>query len=170
MLDAENIARLLQTTVTPILAISGLGLFILVVQNRFVAITDIIRALNRERLELTRRRALGELKGAEVGWSEARLDNLRRQISILERRGSLITGALQYIFIAIFLFVIASLAMLVDQAFGTGLSHLVLLLFVLGLGMLFLTCVNLVREVRTSYDAVELDLAMESYDRFGGGA
>lgn len=170
MLDAENIAKLLQTTVTPILAISGLGLFILVVQNRFVAITDIIRTLNRERLELTRRRALGELRGAEVGWTEARLGNLRSQITILERRGALVTRALQYIFIAIFLFVIASLFMLAEEAFEAGLSHLVLLLFVLGLGMLFLTCINLVREVQTSYDAVELDLAMEPYERFQDGA
>ena len=162
MLDVDTIAQLLQTTVTPIIAISGLGLFILVVQTRWVAITDIIRALNKERLGLSRDLAAERLPGAEGTWAEARMANLQEQISILERRGALVRDALQYIFIAILLFVVASLVMLVSQTFDVNLSSVVLLLFVLGLLMVFLTCTNLVREVRTSYEAVEIELRMRT--------
>jgi len=162
MLDVDTIAQLLQTTVTPIIAISGLGLFILVVQTRWVAITDIIRTLNRERLDLSRDLATGRLSGGEGAWAEARMANLQEQITILERRGTLVKDALQYIFIAILLFVIASLVMLASQTFDVNLSSVVLLLFVLGLLMVFLTCTNLVREVRTSYEAVEIELRMRT--------
>ena len=162
MLDVDTIAQLLQTTVTPIIAISGLGLFILVVQTRWVAITDIIRALNRERLGLSRDLAAERLSGAEGTWAEARMANLQEQISILERRGALVRDALSYIFIAILLFVVASLVMLISQTFDVNLSSVVLLLFVLGLLMVFLTCTNLVREVRTSYEAVEIELRMKT--------
>jgi hypothetical protein len=162
MLDVDTIAQLLQTTVTPIIAISGLGLFILVVQNRWVAITDTIRALNRDRLGLSREHAAGGMSEAEGAWAEARMANLREQISVLERRGALVKDALQYIFLAILLFVIASLVMLISQTFDLNLSHVVLLLFVLGLLMVFLTCTNLVREVRTSYEAVEIELRMKT--------
>ena len=162
MLDVDTIAQLLQTTVTPIIAISGLGLFILVVQNRWVAITDTIRELNAERLGLSRERAAGYMSEAAATWAEERMANLHEQIAILEKRGALVRDALQYIFIGILLFVIASLVMLASQTFDVNLSSVVLLLFVLGLLMVFLTCTNLVREVRTSYEAVEIELRMRA--------
>ncbi len=140
----------------------GLGLFILVVQNRWVAITDTIRELNADRLGLSRERAAGYMSEAAAAWAEDRMANLHEQIAILEKRGALVRDALQYIFIGILLFVIASLVMLASQTFDVNLSSVVLLLFVLGLLMVFLTCTNLVREVRTSYEAVEIELRMRT--------
>ncbi len=168
MIDIEplDVVKLLQTVLVPVLAISGLGLFILVVQTRYGSIISRIRVLNNERLDLIKKALMKEQSEFERTWNDNRLKDIQEQMIILIKRGRLLKNSLEFIFIAVFTFIISSLLLLTEQIAKIPVSLLVLTFFTLGLVMLFMTCVNLVREVRSSYNAVMLDIATNVPDEY----
>ena len=157
-MESILIVKILQTVMVPLLAISGLGLFILVVQTRYMSLTTRMRALNSERLALIRNAIVKEMAEVEQNWDKNRLKTIEEQLSILKKRGKLLKDALQYIFIAVLTFIFSSVLIFVEHIAKIQASFLILVVFPFGLAMLFLTCINMVREVRSSYRTVMLDL------------
>lgn len=102
----------------------------------------------------------------EKTWNNNRLKDIQEQMIILIKRGKLLKNSLEFIFIAVFTFIISSLLLLTEQIAKIPVSLLVLISFTLGLVMLFMTCINLVREVRSSYNAVMLDIATNVPDEY----
>ncbi len=166
IMETVDVVKLLQTVLVPVLAISGLGLFILVVQTRYGSIISRIRVLNNERLDLIKKALMKEQSEFEKTWNDNRLKDIQEQMIILVKRGRLLKNSLEFIFIAVFTFIISSLLLLTEQIARIPVSLLVLTFFTLGLVMLFMTCVNLVREVRSSYNAVMLDIATNVPDEY----
>lgn len=159
MSEAIDTVKLFQTVLVPVVAIGGVGLFVLVVQTRYLSLTTRMRALNGERLGLIRNAILKEMTEVERNWDKDRLKAIEEQLCILKKRGKLLKDALQYIFVAVFTFILSSLLIFVEQITKVRVSLLILIIFAFGLAMLFLTFVNMVREVRSSYRAVMLDIA-----------
>ncbi|MEM2964490.1 MAG: DUF2721 domain-containing protein [Candidatus Bathyarchaeia archaeon] len=153
-----NLIGLFQTVLVPVLMISGMGLFILILQTRYGRVVDRIRAINNERLELIKRSVTKRLSRIEKIWNDYRLQDLHKQMAILAKRGKLLKDALKYMFISIFTFIISSLLLFIEQVTNIPLSVAVLLSFSYGMLMLFMACVNAIKEVGGSFEAVMFDI------------
>ncbi len=159
MSDQIDIVRLLQTVLAPLLGISGLGLFMLVIQTRYASAINRIRALNSERLELVKEALTRSVSENETSWNKNRSEDIRNQISILVKRGKMLRDALEFIVVSVLAFITSSLLLFIDQVTRVSLSLEILVIFAFGMIMLFLSCVNIIREIRSSYNAVLLDIA-----------
>jgi len=152
-----NLIGLFQTVLVPVLMISGMGLFILIIQTRYGRVVDRIRAINNERLDLIKRSVTKRASKIEKIWNDYRLQDLRKQMTILVKRGKLLKDALKYMFISIFTFIISSLLLFIEQVTEIPISVAVLLSFSVGMLMLFMACVNAIKEVAGSFEAVMFD-------------
>ena len=153
-----DIISLFQTVFVPVLMISGIGLFTLVVQTRYGRVVDRIRAINKERLQLIKSSMAGSISNFEKKWNDFRLYDLEKQMQILVRRGKLLKDSLQFMFISIFISVLSSLLIFVEQIIGIPLNSIVLLCFTFGMLLIFMSCFYILKEVGGSYNAVLLDI------------
>ncbi len=158
IIESIDIIDLFQRVLVPVVMISGLGLFIMVIQTRYGRVVDRIRSLNNERLELIRTAMTKKISKVEKTWNEHRLNGIQEQMSVLIIRGRLLKDSLKYMFSSIFTFIISSLLLFVEQITKIFLSLIVLVLFTFGMVMLFFACFNIIREVISSYEAVIFDI------------
>ena len=157
MNGSADIVGLFQTTFVPVLMISGIGLFTLIIQTRYGRIVDRIRAINAERLELLKAIAIKEISETEIVWNQNRLDRLEEQMSILVKRGKLLKNALQFMFVSVFTSIISSLLLFIQYILGMLMTLPIIISFTIGMVLIFMGSINTLREVATSYDAVVLD-------------
>ena len=153
-----DIIDLFQIVLVPVLMISGIGLFILVIQTRYGRVVDSIRAINNERLELIKKTVIKKVSKVELQWNNYRLEDLQKQVTILIRRGKLLKDSLQLMFISIFTFILSSLALFIDSITKISLSLIVLIIFSLGMAVIFISCINIIIEVTSSFKAVIYDI------------
>jgi hypothetical protein len=106
-----------------------------------------------------RKTLVGIVSETEVNWNKNRLIDIQNQISILVKRGKMLRDSLQFIVVSVLTFIISSLLLFVDQITRISLSIGIMAIFAFGMLMLFLSCVNIIREIRSSYNAVLLDVA-----------
>lgn len=168
IIESIDAITLFQRVLVPVLMISGIGVFILVVQTRYGRIVDRIRSLNSERLELIKCEIMKKISKIEKIWNDYRLKTIEEQMIVLIERGEFLKNALKFMVISIFTAIISSLLLLIEQIAAMSLSVFVLVLFSLGMLMLFLACINVIREVTSSYKAViyELDSHVPKEYRF----
>ncbi|MCZ2845287.1 MAG: DUF2721 domain-containing protein [Candidatus Bathyarchaeota archaeon] len=166
IIESLDIVTLFQRVLVPVLMISGIGLFILVIQTRYGRIVDRIRILNSERLELIKKEILKKVSKIEKIWNDYRLKGIQEQVAILIIRGKLLKDALKYMFISIFTAIISSLLLLIEQIIRFSLLLIILALFILGMVMLFLACINVIKEVSKSYQAVIYELDTHVPDQY----
>jgi hypothetical protein len=166
MIESIDIVTLFQRVLVPVLMISGVGLFILVIQTRYGRIVDRIRILNSERLELIRKEVLTKISKIEKIWNDYRLKGIQEQVTVLIIRGKLLKDALKYMFISIFTAIISSLLLLIEQIINFSLMLIILTLFTVGMVMLFLACINVINEVSKSYQAVIYELDTHVPDQY----
>jgi hypothetical protein len=158
ILGSIDIVDFFQRVLVPVLMISGIGLFILVIQTRYGRIVDRIRTLNMERRELIKQTLIKRISKFEKIWNDNRLQCLQEQMAILLRRGKLLKDSLRFMFIVIFSSIASSLILFIEQITKAPLSSIVLSLFVFGIIMLFIACINVIKEVSNSYNAVIYDI------------
>ena len=158
IIEQVDILSLFQTVLVPVLMISGIGLFILVIQIRYGRVVDRIRTINNERLELIKRSIMERISKAEKTWVDYRLQDLQKQMSILVGRGKLLKDSLRFTFISIFTFIISSLLLFIELITEMPLSSVILIVFTSGMILLFLTCINIIKEVASSFSAVMYDI------------
>jgi hypothetical protein len=138
--------------------ISGIGLFILIIQTRYGRVVDRIRSINYERLELIKRSLITEISETEKIWNDYRLQDLQKQVTILIDRGKLLKDSLRFTFISIFTFIISSLLLFIEQILKFSLSIIILICFTAGMVLLFTTSIYIIKEVTSSYNAVIFDV------------
>jgi hypothetical protein len=157
MNGSTDIVNLFQTTFIPVLMISGIGLFTLIIQTRYGRIVDSIRTINGERLGLLKEIMMKKISETEIVWNQNRLEDLEQQMSILLKRGKLLKYALQFMFVSVFTSVISSLLLFIQYFVGALMTLPIIIFFTLSMVLIFMGCINTLREVGTSYDAVILD-------------
>jgi len=158
LVESVDVISLFQSVLVPILMISGIGLFILLIQTRYGRIVDRIRSINYERLELIKSSIIRKISKAEKTWNNYRLQALQEQMFTLVKRGKLLKYALQFMFISIFTSIFSSLLLFIEQIAKISMSSLILILFSIGMIMLLMACINVIREVAGSYKAVIFDI------------
>ncbi len=157
-IESIDVVSMFQRVLVPVLMISAIGLFILVTQTRYGRIVDRIRRINCERRNLIKKILIKRTSKSEKIWNENRLQNLQEQISILVGRGQLLKDSLKFMFIVIFTSITSSLLLLIEQLTKTKLSLAIMGVFLLGMVMLFVACINVIKDVGKSYDAVIFDI------------
>ena len=138
----RELIPVLQIAVGPVILISGVGLLLLSLTNRFGRAVDRSRALGRE--------------VSEVG--EAERQRLVSQVEILYRRArlirlSIIMAALSLLLAAVLIIVLFMTALAKVEA-----GFLIVLLFVCCLGSLIVSLAAFIRDIQLSLHALKLEL------------
>lgn len=157
-IESIDMVSMFQRVLVPVLMISGIGLFILVTQTRYGRVVDRIRRINCERRNLVKEILIKRISKSEKIWNENRLRCLKEQISILVGRGQLLKNSLKFMFIVIFTSITSSLLLLIEQLIKTKLSLAIMGLFLFGMVMLFVACINVIKDIGKSYNAVIFDI------------
>ena len=138
----SDIVQVLQTAVTPVVLISGVGLLLLTMTNRFGRLTDRTRQL------------AGLVKNSE---GEER-ESMKAQLRILSQRGRLLRRS-----IAEAGFCVLSASLLIITLFITTLANTTLewldsTFFILSLVFLILSLVDFIRDVHRALEAMALEV------------
>jgi hypothetical protein len=135
----------LQIAIGPVIMISGVGLLLLTLTNRFGRAVDRSRALGREVREV----------------SEAERGRLTKQVDILYRRArvirlSIIMAGLSLLFVAVLIIVLFVAALAKLEA-----GSVIALLFIGCLASLIISLLAFIRDIQLSLQALKLELGIE---------
>ncbi len=136
--NLEGLTRVLQTSISPVALISGVGLLLLSQTNRFSIVTDRLRKLAPDRRERT-----------------AQDPNVARQIGILLQRARVLCLAISAALICVLLASMMVLLIFAVVALGAAAQSLVLFLFALSLAALILSLLLYLWDMHLSLKAVE---------------
>jgi hypothetical protein len=148
---AAGIAELvpvLQIAIGPVILISGIGLLLLTMTNRFGRIIDRSRILAAQ----IREGAPDERQRAEA------------QVGILWRRATLVRRAIALASVSVLLAAVLVIALFVAALARLELGALVIGLFTLCLCALTASLVSFIQEINESLEALRLDLFTRSHE------
>lgn len=137
----DQLVPILQLAIGPVILISGVGLLLLTLTNRFGRLLDRARLLNRDRAEKTE-------SGSAIG---EQIDILHRRASIL--RVSITLGAITVLFVAVLI-----LALFVAALFKLEAGWLIVGLFCVSQVSLVGAMLAFIRDMNLALAAVRLEL------------
>lgn len=133
---------MLQTAIGPVIVISGVGLLLLSMTNRFGRIIDSAR-----RLTEAGRKA-----------SEARGGLINMQLQILSRRGRLVRTSITLASVSVLLAAMLVIALFLGALFRVECAVLITALFILCMASLIAALAFFIRDINLSLSAVELEI------------
>jgi len=148
----SDLLPVLQVAIGPVILISGVGLLLLTMTNRFGRIIDRTRQVSRE---------LTSGQSAEPERALAQLDILMARARIV--RGAIATASFSALLAAVLIIVI-----FISALFALSMAALVVGLFVSCLASLILSLVLFIRDVNLSLRALRLEVGPAGEARAGG--
>lgn len=150
ILTVTELIPVLQVAIGPVVLISGVGLLILSMTNRFGRVIDRGRSLTRELPEVPRQDQI----------------RVNEQLRILSRRAEYLRRAITAAVISVLL-----AAVLIITLFVTAILHiedawLIGVLFVAAMGSLIYSLIAFIQDLNESLLAFKLDIGMNPKDRF----
>ena len=151
MMNVEMVAHTIQLILAPVVMVTACGLMLNSLVIRYGAIAEHLRVINRERLDMLRR------------MSDAPLDRERlSEIDVLApellRRHKHLHDALLFVYFAILVFIGNMFVIAVASATQTdALANIVLILFLIGVALLFIAVLIITVEVRFSHRASHIE-------------
>ncbi len=138
----------LQAALGPVILISGVGLLLLTITNRFGRIIDRSRALTRE------------LPAAP----EAGRGMILRQLAILRKRSRLVRGSIILATMNVLCVSLLMIVLFLSSVFGGSPTGVLVALFVIGLACLIGSLIAFLQDIHLSLTAVDLEVeqAMET--------
>lgn len=146
MENQDQLIRVLQTAISPVVLISGVGLLVLSMTNRFARTTDRARSLIAQRA------------GAKAE-QRSRLDV---QIRILYRRSRILLLSTSLSLTSVLLAALLIVALFVHYLTAVNLHHIVVVLFVLSLTALVASLVLFIKDMTLSLQALREELRDQS--------
>ncbi len=154
-MNAEMVTRIIQTIIAPVVMVNACAILLGGLLNHSAAINDRLRGMARERIETLR--AAG-VPTADRLFAE-RLDEIDTQMPDLLHRLSLIRAAIMSVYSAILLLVVDMLVIaLAVVSEADWLTTAVLIVFLAGIGALFLGVALTVVEARQSQRAIRFEV------------
>ncbi len=154
-MNAEMVTRIIQTIIAPVVMVNACAILLGGLLNHSAAINDRLRGMARERIETLR--ASG-VPTADRLFAE-RLDEIDTQMPDLLHRLSLIRAAIMSVYGAILLLVVDMLVIaLAVVSVADWLTTAVLIVFLAGIGALFLGVALTVVEARQSQRAIRFEV------------
>ena len=143
-ISLSQLVPILQLAIGPVILISGVGLLLLTLTNRFGRMVDRSRLLNQE---LERE----SLAPGEASRLQAQIDILHRRAEILRR--SIILGAITVLLVGVLILVLFLSALLKVEA-----GPLIIAIFCLGQLALIGSMLAFIRDMNLSLKAVRLEI------------
>ncbi|ROL60332.1 DUF2721 domain-containing protein [Bacteroidetes/Chlorobi group bacterium MS-B_bin-24] len=144
---SPSIAELIQTMLAPGVMVSACSLMLLVTNNKYSAVVDRIRQLNEEKRDLSEG-VRSNLTNEQV---ISRLESVKQQLDLFERRIPFIVRAVLSYTIAIALYVLTSLLIGFSYAFHLDLRAETFVIFLLGMFAVVIGSIYLAREIIWGY-------------------
>jgi hypothetical protein len=138
----RELIQVLQVAIGPVILISGIGLLLLTLTNRFGRAVDRSRQLGREMREATDAERAGLAKQVDILYTRARLIRL-----------SIIMAAVSVLFVAV-LIIVLFLSALMKLEVGLAIT----LLFICCLVSLIISLAAFIRDIQLSLKALKLEL------------
>ena len=136
----------LQVAIGPVILISGVGLVLLSLTNRFGRAVDRSRQLGRE------------MRG---GVSEAERRRLAAQVEVLYRRASLIRVAIVMATLSLLFVAVLIICLFLSVLMKLEVGLMIALLFIACMVCLIVSLVAFIRDIQLSLQALKLELRVE---------
>lgn len=137
-----SIYEVLQTAVTPVVLISGVGLLLLTMTNRFGRLTDRTRQVAR---------LVRETQGEEQ-------EGYRAQLRILSQRGRLLRRSIAESGFCVLFAALLIITIFITTLAGTTLEWLDSTFFILSLVFLIISLIDFIRDVHRALAAMALEV------------
>lgn len=139
-----SVVQILTASIAPVIVISGVGLLLLSITNRYGRAIDRARALQRD------------LRNADAVSSDAR--HLREQLQITHRRACLLRASMTFGSSSIFFVSLTILSLFAEQVLGWHRDYAALPFFALCVLCLVVSMAYAIRDVTVSLNALELEM------------
>jgi hypothetical protein len=140
----------LQVAIGPVILISGIGLLILTMTNRFGRVIDRGRILRRELAEVPAQDQV----------------HIKAQLQILTRRAEYLRRAITAASISVLLAAVLIIALFITAVLKVEDAWLIGLLFVGAMGALIFSLLSFLQDLNESLLAFKLDIGMTPRDKF----
>lgn len=160
LMTPSEVFRTIQFVLAPVVMITSCGIIVNGILTRYGQISDRMRAMTRERLELICGSTVQQSAGAaESGrYAAERLTEIDHQLPALLLRHTLLRNCLQALYLAILVFVVSMFVIGVAAWANTSTAAFAaLLVFFAGQVMLLVGLFWNVKEIRISNQAVEYE-------------
>jgi hypothetical protein len=147
-IPVHELIPVLQVAIGPVILISGVGLLLLTLTNRFGRAVDRSRTLGRE------------LRDA----SEAQRPLLRRQVVILYQRALVIRLSITMAALSLLLAAVLIIVLFVTALSSLEAGFMIVLLFICCLVSLIISLVAFLRDIQLSLNALHLELGSSEQD------
>lgn len=141
--DIEIITKVLQTAISPVVMISGIGLLVLSMTNRFARTTDRARSLAEK------------IKNADG----ETVEHLQIQVKILYKRSRILLYSISSALNSVFLISLLIIALFISFISAVNLHYVVIALFVFSLIFLVISMALFIYDMTLSLKAVEEELS-----------
>lgn len=140
--EINEVTKILQTSISPVVLISGIGLLVMSMTNRIARTTDRARALSKE-IEKS---------------SSSDKNNLKQQIKVLYLRSKLLMFSIGFAVMSIFFVSLLVISLFISYYLTLSISNLISFFFILSLIALILSIVLFIKEVSLSLKALKLEI------------
>ncbi len=144
-MPTSSVVQILTASIAPVIVISGIGLLLLSITNRYG------RAIDRARL------LMRELQSGDADSAHAR--HLEEQLRHTHQRARLLRGSMVYSSGSIFFVTLTILSLFAEQVFSLHLNFLALLFFALCLISLVISIYYSIRDITVSLAALEMEMS-----------
>jgi hypothetical protein len=139
--ETSSLVPVLQTAVSPVVLISGVGLLLLTMTNRLGRIVDRTRAL--------------AIRCPETEGEEER--QVRAQLLILQQRAELTRAAIAFAGLCVLFAALLIITLFVTALAGADIPWLIAAFFILSLASLIVSLIEFLRDIYRSLDATALE-------------
>ncbi len=144
-MPTTSVVQILTASIAPVIVISGIGLLLLSITNRYG------RAIDRARL------LMRELANSDIGSANVR--HLEEQLRHTHQRARLLRGSMIYSSASIFFVTLTVLALFADQVFQLHVDFVALPFFALCLLSLVISIYYSIRDITVSLSALEMEMS-----------
>ena len=149
----EAVTKTIGLILAPVVMITACGLILNGLLARYASIGDRLRLVNQERLNLL------ELDLSQNRFKADRLHELDRILPDLLRHHHLVHDVLVLVYLAILVFMLDMLVIaLAISTLISWLSQFVVIVFLIGIGILFWGMVLIAHELRTSHRSIQFEV------------
>lgn len=149
-MTVTELIPVLQVAIGPVVLISGIGLLVLSMTNRFGRVIDRGRSLARELPEIPRQDQI----------------RVNEQLRILSRRAEYLRRAITAASVSVLSAAVLIITLFITAALGLEAAWLIGILFVAAMGFLIFSLVAFLQDLNESLLAFKLDIGMNPRDKF----
>jgi hypothetical protein len=152
-MNTAEVVQILTASIAPVIVISGVGLLLLSISNRYGRAIDRARAL------------IEDLEKSD--YSSARAKNLQEQLRHTHQRALLLRASLTYASASIFFVSLMVVSLFLEQVLALHKDFIALPLFALCLLCLVASTYYSIRDITLSLNALELQIAGVGQEKLG---